>query len=104
MHSHLDGPSYSGTVVLDIGGDTGGLIVYTGPDEHGLEIEISPAGEDRRTHAAVRARHVHGRTLYGAVYAALPAGPYTIWRDADTPADTVSVHAGAITEFEWPSP
>jgi hypothetical protein len=36
------GPSQNGTVVLDIGGEIGALILLTGPDLLGAEIEISP--------------------------------------------------------------
>ena len=50
----------------------------------------------------MRARHVNGRTLYGAVYPALPAGEYTVWRDATTPAGTVTIRGAHITEFTWP--
>src|SRR5439155_22906879 len=95
------GPSTTGTVVLDIGASTGCLVPLPGPAELGREIEIGTAGSPR-THVAVRARHVNGRTLYGAVYPALPAGEYTVWRDATTPAGTVTIRGAHITEFTWP--
>jgi hypothetical protein len=41
------GPSYDGTVVLDIGGDVGALIILTGADRHLVEIEISRADGER---------------------------------------------------------
>ncbi|MGQ5260250.1 phospholipase [Micromonospora sp. ZYX-F-536] len=102
MHEHAYGPSETGSVVLDLGGETGALIVHTGRDLHGREIEISRDG-DRRTHSAVRERRVRDGSFHSAVYPDLPAGIYTVWWDNDTSAGTVSVHGGAIAEFVWPS-
>lgn len=39
------GPSYDGTVLLDIGGDIGALVIYTSVLLHQVEIEISPVGD-----------------------------------------------------------
>ncbi|WP_410809692.1 phospholipase [Micromonospora sp. 067-2] len=102
MHEHAYGPSETGSVVLDLGGETGALIVYTGRDLHGKEIEIS-RGADRRTHSAVRERRVRDGSFHTAVYPDLPAGTYTVWWDAETSVGTISVHGGAIAEFAWPS-
>ncbi|MET7708173.1 phospholipase [Micromonospora sp. NPDC005413] len=102
MHEHAYGPSETGSVVLDLGGDTGALIVYTGRDLHGREIEIS-RGDDRRVHSAVRERRVRDGVLHSAVYPDLPGGRYTVWWDESTPAGTVSVHGGSIAEFTWSS-
>ncbi|BCB88074.1 phospholipase [Phytohabitans suffuscus] len=100
---HTLGPSSVGSVVLDIGGNTGALIIVTGPEWHGREIEISPKDQDPplRTHVAVRARHVSSGTRYSAVFPALPAGPYVIWRTPTEPAGTVVVAGAAVTEIEW---
>jgi len=103
-HHHGLGPSGIGTVVLDIGGDRGALIIHTGPECHGWEIEISPTHEDRpRTHAAVRERHLADRTLFSAVYDGLPEGEYDVWRDAMTPAGRVKVIGAQVVEFHWPT-
>lgn len=105
-HHHTYGATEKGSVVLDIGGDTGALIIYTGRDCHGQEIEISPAGPDaadaKRTHAAVRERVVQDGVFYSAVITDLRAGPYTVWWDADTPAGSVTIVGGAVAEFAWP--
>jgi hypothetical protein len=102
MHEHAYGPSETGSVVLDLGGDTGALIIYTGPDLHGREIEVSREGAGR-THSAVRERRVRDGSFHSAVYPDLTAGVYTVWWDDDTPAGEVSVHGGGIAEFVWPS-
>ncbi|QMU80314.1 phospholipase [Streptacidiphilus sp. PB12-B1b] len=98
----MPAPSHEGSVVLDIGEDTGALVIHTGPEQDGQEIEVSPVGEpDRRTHAAVRPRHLPGRTVYSVVITPLPAGEYTVWRDRDTAEAVVSVHGGGVSEYHW---
>jgi hypothetical protein len=101
--NHLLGPSGVGSVVLDIGGNTGALVIVTGPEWHGREIEISPKDQvaQTRTHVAVRARHVSSGVRYSAVFPALPAGPYIIWRTPTEPAGTVVVAGATVTEIEW---
>ncbi|GAA1991270.1 phospholipase [Kitasatospora viridis] len=102
-HAPLPAPSREGSVVLEIGGTLGALIIYTGPDEDGLEIEVSPTGDDTaRTHAAVRPRHLAGRTTHCAVISPLPEGGYTIWRTPTTPLGSCTVRGGAVTEQLWP--
>lgn len=106
-HAHVDhnyGPSYEGTVVLDIGADVGALVIFTGAAQLGREIEISPAGSTGhpRTHVAVRERYLEDRTLYCAVYPGLAAGVYTIWRDENTPLSNVNIAGAEITQFTWP--
>src|SRR5579859_5047233 len=69
-------------VVLDIGGDVGALVLYTPPEFHGREIEVSPIGDDtRRVHTAALERSAGGRTMFAAVYPELRAGTYHIWGD-----------------------
>ncbi|GAA3739941.1 phospholipase [Micromonospora maritima] len=103
-HHHDLGPSVSGSVVLDLGGDSGALIIHTGRELHGREIEISRADRDGpRTHSAVRERHVLAGVFHSAVYPDLEAGPYTVWWDDVTPAGAISVTGGAVSEFVWPS-
>jgi hypothetical protein len=102
MTEHSYGPTGAGTVMLDLGPGTGALILYTPPDLAGAEIEISPERPDAvRTHAAVRERPGPRGTRYAAVYAGLAAGAYTLWRDHDTPAATVTVTGGQVTTHEW---
>jgi len=73
------GPTGRGAVVLDIGGNIGALVLHTPPDWVGAEIEISPTDADTpRTHTAVRERRGGPQVQYAAVFAALPAGDYTL--------------------------
>jgi hypothetical protein len=101
----IPGPSGPGAVVLDIGAGTGALVLHAPAALAGREIEISLAGGSQpRTHSRVRERRVPGRVSYAAVYPGLPAGDYTVWRDPDTPAGTVTITGGQVTSFRWRQP
>jgi len=69
-------------VVLDIGGEFGALVLYTPPELHGREIEISPVGQNsQRVHTAVLERIVAGRSVFAAFYRRLAAGSFRLWFD-----------------------
>jgi hypothetical protein len=92
----------STSVVLDIGGDVGALVLYTPDDYRGREIEVSPLGDDaRRTHTGVHEREVAGRTFCAAVYPALPAGEWRIWGDDPGLPSRVRIENGAVAEIDW---
>jgi hypothetical protein len=102
-HHHTLAPSGQGTVMLDIGGEIGALIIHTAARFHGHEIEISPAGEpSQRQHAAVRARYVRGGVAYCVVIDGLTQGRYAIWADGPEPLTEIDVHGGTVAEFAWP--
>ena len=87
-------------VMLDLGPGVGALVLRTGADLHGVEIEISPAGRDgERSHKQVHERPVAGRPLYGAVFDALPAGEYTLWLDDRPLRRDVAVAGAAVTDI-----
>jgi hypothetical protein len=93
-------PGSSDNLLLDIGADTGALIIQAAADRDEGEIEISPAGSPRqRAHNVVRLRRTPGRSVYAAVFPALPAGDYDVWRDAVTKAGSVLVHGGHVASF-----
>ena len=99
------GPSGPGSVVLDIGGDVGALIIVTPARMAGEEIHVSPLHDPPgRTHALVRERRLGPASCHAAVYPALPAGDYTIWRNAGSPAGTVRIDGGAATSYRWAEP
>lgn len=108
---HAYGPSATASVVLDIGGEIGALILHADAAQLGREIEISPvprgdaAREDGaeapvRTHSMVRERRTDPPS-YDAVYPDLREGEYTVWHDGETPAGTVTVVGGRISEFAF---
>ena len=102
MTEPVAGPSGPGTVVMDVGGDIGALVLYTPAGMDGREIEISRDGDPgaRRTHARVRLRHMPAATAYAAVYPDLAAGTDTIWADGQNPAIVV-IAGGRITTCTW---
>ena len=89
-------------VVLDIGEEYGALIVYTDPDLHGVEVEISPIGADAdRQHKEVLERSVDGSPAFTAVFDRLAAGEYTLWVADEARARAVAVSGGKIAELDW---
>jgi len=119
------GPSSDGTVMLDIGGDIGALILHTGPNLLLAEIEISrvdgaPPLDDghthdhthgtgnglahthpSRTHVAVRERRGPSGVRYAAIYPDLRSGEYTVWGTDGEAADTVTVIGGEVAQLDW---
>ncbi|GIE31333.1 hypothetical protein Ait01nite_043780 [Actinoplanes italicus] len=103
-HHHTFAPSGQGTVMLNIGGTIGALIINTPSVLHGHEIEVSPVEDTgRRTHAAVRARYVRSGVTFCVVIDSLPEGRYVVWQDEDTPLTQVDVRGGAVAEVTWPA-
>jgi hypothetical protein len=98
-HDHST-DSRSEHVMLDLGPGVGALVLHTGADLHGKEIEISPIGRDEdRSHKQIHERLVSGRSLYGAVFESLPAGEYTLWLDGMPLRHDVAVAGAAVTDI-----
>src|SRR5207302_1838994 len=88
-------------VVLEIGEDLGALIVHADPEMHGVEVEISPAGnDDHRSHKEVLERSAGGRPAFTAVFDGLPAGAYTLWVGGEARAREISIGGSAIAELD----
>jgi hypothetical protein len=86
--------------MLDLGPGVGALVLHTGADLHGVEVEISPAGhDDARSHKQVHERPVAGRLLYGAVFESLPAGEYTLWLNDQPRRRNVAVADAVVTDI-----
>jgi hypothetical protein len=98
--------------MLDIGGDTGALVVYTSERLLGQEIETrTHGGIWAGVHTAVRARHVGDTVLYAGVFGSLAAGLYDLRvRHAPGPSpsmamkQTVAVTPGAVAETRLADP
>jgi hypothetical protein len=111
-------PSSAGSVVLELGDAVGVLVLEATVELNGREIEISPLDgihdhdhdddhdddhdHAHRTHSMVRERGTAAGTSYAAVYPGLAVGTYTVWRDHDTPAGTVTIDGGRVTRYRWP--
>jgi hypothetical protein len=104
-HAHIAGAG-QGPVAVEVGEDVGALVLLTPPELEWAELEISPQGrDDERRHVAVLARQLPGstrsRTVYAAVYPALPAGRYRLWDTDGRPHQSVDVPAGEVVETRW---
>jgi hypothetical protein len=109
-----------GSVMLDIGGDIGALVVSMPPSMVGQEIEIAPVGGHRheadhdhghghghgqghRPHVAVVDRPVPGGTQPSLVFPDLVEGSYELFdKGEDTVLMTVEILGGQVTETSWP--
>jgi hypothetical protein len=89
-------------VVLDLGEGVGALIVYTGGELLGTEVEISPGAEDgNRQHKEVLRRTMGRETVNVLVYDNLPEGTYTLWIDGVAKERGVAVRGGSVAELDW---
>jgi hypothetical protein len=96
------GSSREGSVVLDIGGDVGALVLHMPAALSGREIHVRPLDDGGRTiHTEVRARHVAGGTLFAAVFASLPAGVWELVPVEPGTCRRVTVVGGEVTEATW---
>jgi hypothetical protein len=111
-HAHREGRAAEGyaarphpeAVILDIGEGYGALIVHAEPELHGVEVEISPAGDDRaRQHKQVLERRMNGLPAFTLVFDRIREGRYTLWVDDEPWAREVPVAGGEITELDWRS-
>jgi hypothetical protein len=96
-----------GSVLLDIGGDVGALVVSMPASTVGIEIEIAPTGHPHehthhRPHVAVVDRPVPGGTLPSLVFPELVEGSYDLFEKGD---DFVRMCAevigGQVTFADW---
>ena len=106
MHEVFSKRPHPETVVLDIGEGTGALIIYTRPELHGEEIEVSlrAHGPDaKRVHTDVLERRIGNQPAFTAVFASLVAGDYQIWATDPSAIDRVTIRSGEVAEVDWRS-
>lgn len=93
-------------LLLDVGEDTGALVIYAHPELDGRELEILPvhvSGHDHPVHNVVRRRRVSTGIVHAAVFPDLPAGQYVPYNNNNV-ADrlgVIEVVGGTITEIDW---
>ena len=85
--------------VLDIGEDIGALVIYTGQQMLGKEIEVSPKGnQTQKIHTAVLERKANGRTFFAALFLELSEGDYIT---LTTPSSEITIIGGQVAELNW---
>lgn len=90
------------SLVLDIGGDIGALVITTGPELAEEEIEISPGIDPatHREHNVVHPRRDRDEVkAYSAVFPSVSAGEYTVWNLDGSPHAVITVHGGQVTQL-----
>jgi hypothetical protein len=90
------------TIVLDIGGDTGALIIYAPSHLRGQQIDVCLKGSDARPiHTDVLERRLNGRAVFAAVFPTLEQGDYQIWVPEPTLVNTFRIRGGEVAEVDW---
>jgi hypothetical protein len=98
MDSAYPGPQAA--AVLDIGADVGAVLVNTGPDLSGREIELfDPAGRPVM-HTEVHPRPVGDRTVYAGLFPAVHQGDYALVLRAGEAGRPVSVRGGEVSVLD----
>lgn len=106
-HTHENPHAGQGSVLLDIGGDVGALVVIAPEEMVGREVEIAPEGEafdaEHRPHVAVVHRPVGGRAVASMVFPDLVSGRYALAEKGTTDIRLrATVRGGEVTSTEWP--
>ena len=98
-HEHPLPPSGQGTVVLDIGGDVGALVVHATGELSGVEIELARRGESQAfVHTEVRERRLPDGSAYAGVFPAISVGEYTLLGIEGNADHDVTISSGRVTE------
>jgi hypothetical protein len=107
-HTHENPHAGQGSVLLDIGGDIGALVVEMPASMAGVEVEIRPVGAaghaGHHPHVAVVERPTADGVVPSLVYPELVEGSYELYeKGTDRVELTVSVDGGAVTDARWPA-
>ena len=99
-HTHEPAPR-GGPVVMDIGGEIGGLIVRLNESLEGTEIPIEFAEDPLRDiHTGVWRRSLGGETVVVAVYPELRQGSYRIHPGTDHAGAHLEIIGGEVAQLD----
>jgi hypothetical protein len=88
--------------VLDIGEEVGALIIHCRPELRGRQIDVSRRRREwQRIHTDVLERRVENRSIFAALFMALPADDYVIWGNSAAPIGEVTITGGQVAEIDW---
>lgn len=117
MTASMENPhAGQGSVLLDIGGDVGALVVTMPAELEGIEVEIRPHGHGttahrsapddvhrHHPHVAVVNRPVVGGSSPSLVFPELVEGHYELCTvGTDDIVLTVEIHGAEVTTATWP--
>ena len=115
MHASMENPyAGQGSVLLDIGGEVGALVVTMPPAMEGVEVELDRAsgtshahahgGHGHRPHVAVVNRPVADGEVPSLVFPDLVEGSYGLCLKGTTEVRlVVDVRGGEVAAAEWPA-
>jgi hypothetical protein len=102
MGEHHHEGDFEQGVMVDVGPGAGALVIYTGDDLRGQEIEISPVVDDsRRVHTDVLRRRQGGGYVCAAVFGSLAGGEYRLWNESRPGPASVRIVEAQVTEVDW---
>jgi hypothetical protein len=105
-HAHENPHAGQGSVLLDIGGDVGALVVTMPGTMLGEEVELVTRHDPpahHRPHVAVVPRPVGDRAVPSLVFPELVEGSYALVpKGTDDVHLLVDVHGGEVTSAVWP--
>lgn len=102
MTEHHHEGDFEHGVMVDVGPGAGALVIYTGDELRGQEIEISPSGHDsKRVHTDVLRRKTAGGPVFAAVFGSLVEGEYQLWHPSRPAPVPVQIVGGRVTELDW---
>ncbi len=88
--------------MLDIGLETGALVVYAPEPWIGDELDVTAEGEPRSHHRHLLIRRLRAGVgdVVAGVLPSLPAGAYTVWSPSGAVVGRVEVSAGHVAEVD----
>ena len=102
MGEHHREVDFERGVMIDVGPGAGALVIYTGEELRGQEIEISPKGSDsKRVHTDVLRRTTAGGHVLAAVFGSLSEGEYRLWHRSRPEPVEVRILGGQVMELDW---
>jgi len=108
VHAAQENPyAGQGSVLLDIGGEVGALVVTMPAAMEGVEVELdraSSGGHGHRPHVAVVNRPVADGQVPSLVFPELVEGSYGLCLKGSTDVRlVVDVRGGEVATAEWPA-
>jgi hypothetical protein len=97
--THPYRPQHAVRPVRDLSDPTGSLVIYTGQDHHGQDIDVCRVGGVGAIHSPVGERRMGGRTVFCAMFPGLPVGEYDVLRPDRTVVATVTIARGSLVEI-----
>ena len=97
-HEHRREIAYGS--VLDIGGTVGAVLVTTGPDLAGAEVQLYDDDGRNVTHTEVHTRVVGGRAVHAGLFPAVEEGVYAVEPRPGGVRVAVRVRGGEVTTVD----